>query len=251
MSPTASSSNRGIAGRWRLWLAGALCWSLGAAGETPPALPERTGDRATARSERPPEKPRLSRLAAQIDAQAMDALDDRRKLGIGDRLSYRVMEDFGEAISVVITDNGEIELPILGRHKAADKTCKQLAKEIKARLEQDYYYRATVVIAVDSLNRARGRVYLIGAVRTPGPVELPPDEIITVSKVILKAGGFTDFADRRKVKITRAPAAPGGAPETVVVDVNEIWEKSRTDKDLPVKPDDMIYVPEAWIRLGN
>jgi protein involved in polysaccharide export with SLBB domain len=234
-----------------LALAGAGCVFVAGAQEETPKPPGRNAGAVVAKAVPDPQKPRLSRLAAQIDTLAMEALDDRRKLSAGDRLSYRVMEDFAEAAPVAITDNGEIEIPILGRHKAADKTCKQLAQEIKARLEQDYYYRATVVIAVDSLSRARGRVYLVGAVRTPGPVELPPDEVYTVSKVILKAGGFSDFADRRKVKITRAATSAGGAPETFVVDVNEIWEKSKTDKDLPVKADDMIYVPEAWIRLGN
>ena len=68
------------------------------------------------------------------------------------------------------------------------QTCGQLALEIKAALEKDYYYHATVILAVDAMAKSHGRVDLVGAVRLPGPVELPGDEVVTLSKAILRAG---------------------------------------------------------------
>src|ERR1044071_9246469 len=117
---------------------------------------------------------------------SIESLDDRQKLGIGDRVSFRVIEDKEEAKPLMVTDSGELDIPYLGRIRTADKTCQALAKEVKAALERDLYYKATVILAVDQLNKKRGSVYLVGQVRNSGPVEIPCDEIFTVSKAILR-----------------------------------------------------------------
>lgn len=134
-------------------------------------------------------------------------LDDKHKLAIGDRLSFRIVEDEDWTnLSLFVTDSGDIDVPYIGRVPAEGKTCKDLGAEIKTALEKDFYYHATVSLAVDVMSKSRGRVYLVGAVRMSGPVEIPSDETLTLSKAILRAGGFTDYADRRHVKVTRIDA---------------------------------------------
>ena len=135
-----------------------------------------------------------------------DSAREKHSLAIGDRLSFRIEEDLEEPKPLVVADSGELEVPYLGRLPAEGKTCKQLAAEIKAALEKDYYYHATVVLAVDQKAKSRGKVYIVGPVKTPGPQEIPSDEVLTLSKAILRAGGFNDFADRRNVKVTRHSA---------------------------------------------
>jgi polysaccharide export outer membrane protein len=177
---------------------------------------------------------------------AMDALDDKHKLSIGDRLSFRIVEDEEDPRPLVVSDLGDLEVPYIGRFPAVGKTCKELARALKAELEKEYYYNATVIVAVDVMAKTRGRVYLVGPVRMPGPQEIPTDEVLTLSKAILRAGGFNDFADKKNVKVTRKS---GGADKGFVVDVAEILEKGRTDADLPLEPGDLIYVPERLIRF--
>ena len=180
---------------------------------------------------------------------SMDALDDKHTLAIGDRLSFRIVEDEEEPRSLIVTDSGDLEVPYLGRFPAENRTCKQLARELKAALEKEYYYQATVIIAVDSMARSRGKVYLVGAVRMPGPQELPSDEVLTLSKAILRAGGFTDFADQHNVKITRQGSTGKSDKETLVVDVGRIFDKGKTENDVALKPGDLIYIPERMIRF--
>src|SRR6266704_4092804 len=74
-------------------------------------------------------------------AKTMDALDDQRKLGPGDRVTYRVIEDEDEPRSVTVTDSGDLEVPYYGLVHAAGKTSRQLAREIKALLERQLYYQ--------------------------------------------------------------------------------------------------------------
>ena len=180
---------------------------------------------------------------------SMSSLDDQQKLGIGDHVSYRVIEDKEDPKSLVITDSGELEVPYLGRVKAADRTCKQVAREIKAGLEKELYYQATVILAVDQLNKKRGSVYLVGQIRASGALDIPSDEVFTLSKAILKAGGFSDFADKKHVKLTRKAGPGEGDNKIFIVDVAEIFEKGRTDKDLKLEPGDLIFVPSRLINF--
>jgi polysaccharide biosynthesis/export protein len=180
---------------------------------------------------------------------SMEALDGKQKLGIGDRVSYRVLEDKDEARPLVISDTGELEVPYLGRVKAADRTCKDLAQEIKVALEKELYYQATVILAVDQLNRKRGSVYVVGQVRVSGAQDIPSDEIFTLSKAILKAGGFGDFADKKHVRLTRQIGPTNAASKVFVVDVAAVFEQGKTAADIKVEPGDLIFVPARLINF--
>ena len=188
-------------------------------------------------------------VPAAASTNVMDSLDATYRLAIGDRLSFRILEDEEDPKPLGVMDSGELEVPYLGRFRAVNRTCRELALALKAELEKEYYYQATVVIAVDLMARSRGKVYLVGPVRMPGPLEVPSDETLTLSKAILRAGGFTDFADRRNVKVTRKSAVPGQEDEAFTVNVAEILEKGKTDTDMPLEPGDLIYVPEKVIRF--
>ncbi|MBK5291385.1 MAG: polysaccharide biosynthesis/export family protein [Acidobacteriia bacterium] len=179
----------------------------------------------------------------------MAALDEKHLLAIGDRLSFRIVEDEEDPKPLFVTDSGDLEVPYLGRFPAVGKTCHELALNLKAELEKKYYYQATVIVAVDVMAKSRGKVYLVGPVRAPGPQEIPSDEVLTLSKAILRAGGFGDFADKRKVKVTRKSPVPGEADKVFVVDVGQVLEKGKTESDLPLEAGDLIYVPERLIRF--
>jgi protein involved in polysaccharide export with SLBB domain len=175
----------------------------------------------------------------------MAVLDDKKKLGTDDYVSFRVVEDRdGESQRLRVNDNGELEVPYIGLVPAEGKTCKQLAYNIKAALEKEYYYHATVILAVDRVSeKSRGKVYVYGAVKAQGPEEIPPDETYTVSKAIIRAGGFGDFADKRKVRVTRKDG------KDFVVDLKRVIEQGHTEDDVVLQPDDQIYVPQRLVNF--
>ena len=177
-----------------------------------------------------------------------DSLDDKRKLTIGDHISYRVLEDKNPAVSLVVTDAGDIEAPLLGRVVAAGKTCRELAYEVKPVLEKTYFYKATVIVALDmATQKSPGRVYVTGMVGGPGPQEMPAEEVYTLSKAITRAGGVAQFGNEHRVKIVRKDA--DGTTQNLEVDVGEIINKGRIDKDPVLQPNDMIVVPRKLINF--
>jgi protein involved in polysaccharide export with SLBB domain len=180
----------------------------------------------------------------------MEAVDDKQKLAVGDTVIFRVLEDQEDAKSLSVTDAGELDVPELGLVLAKGKTCKQLAIEIKSKLEQATYYHATVIIGLQLLNKTTSgrRVYVAGEVRQPGPQDIPAGETWTVSKAILAAGGFTDVADKKSVRLVRT-GTKGEPAKTIRVNINDVWEKGRTEQDIPIEPEDLIYVPTRGINF--
>ena len=179
---------------------------------------------------------------------SMDVLDSSRRLGFGDRLSYRVVQERRAPLSLVVTDSGEVEVPLIGRVRASGRTCRELAEAIKPMLQKEYFIHATVIIGLDSASvKSRGTVYVSGQVRSQGPIEIPAEDRLTVSKAILKAGGFAEFSDSRKVKLVRNK--PDGKLETIIVDVDAILTKGQIDKDPVLQADDRIIVPRKFINI--
>ncbi len=176
---------------------------------------------------------------------SMEVLDDKKKLGPNDFVSFRVVEDRdNDSQRLRVNDSGELEVPYIGLVPAQGKTCKELAFNIKSALEKEYYYHATVILAVDRVSdKSRGRIYVYGSVKSQGPQEVPPDESYTVSKAVIRAGGFGDFANKRKVKVTRKDG------KDFTVDLKRVIEEGHTEEDVVLQPDDQIYVPQRLINM--
>jgi len=176
---------------------------------------------------------------------SMTVLDDKKRLGSNDYVSFRVVEDRdNESQHLRVNDTGELEVPYIGLVPASGRTCKELAYSVKSLLEREYYYHATVIIAVDRVSeKSRGKVYVYGNVKGQGPQEIPADETYTVSKAIIRAGGFGDFANKRKVRVTRKDG------KNFFVDLKRVIEEGHTDEDLVLEPDDQIQVPQRSINF--
>jgi len=180
-----------------------------------------------------------------LRTNSMSVLDDKKRLGTDDFVSFRVVEDRDNISQRLrVNDNGELEVPYIGLVPAQGKTCRELAYNIKSALEKEYYYHATVILAVDKVSeKSRGKIYVYGAVKSQGPQEIPTDETYTISKAIIRAGGFGDFADKRKIKLTRKDG------KDLVVDLKRIIEQGHTEDDVVLRPDDQIYVPQRLVNF--
>ncbi len=113
--------------------------------------------------------------------------------------------------------------------------------------ENDIAVEPNDLILIPRLEQAGGQFSVVGAVNAPGLYDLPSVRDFTVSKAILRAGGFSEYADKKKVKLIRADASLADNEQTVEVNVADILEKGIRDFDPLVKPDDIIRVKEKWI----
>jgi protein involved in polysaccharide export with SLBB domain len=182
-----------------------------------------------------------------VRASSMEQLDNQRAITLGDRLVFITQEDRDPAGFLTVNERGDVDVPYIGAVPAQGKTCKQLALDIKKIYLAKYYNKATVLITLDA-SKPRGKVYVMGQVKSQGGLDIPQDEVFTVSKAILRSGGFADFADKRKVKLIRQ--GPNGVAEKPVeVDVLSIIQDGKTKNDIVLRPDDMIIVPQRLINF--
>jgi protein involved in polysaccharide export with SLBB domain len=128
-----------------------------------------------------------------------------------------------------IKDDGTITLPFLTEPlRAAGKTAGDLQREIHDRYVPNIFRQLTVTVGTDQ------RVFFVdGEVKDPGRIQWYGQ--ITVLGAIAAAGGFTDFAARGRVELTRLNG------EYHVIDATSA--KRNPALDLPVIPGDKIYVP--------
>jgi polysaccharide export outer membrane protein len=133
-----------------------------------------------------------------------------------------------------IRDDGTITLTLNQTFKADGKSQGDLAKEIRARYVPNYYKYMTVSVKQDINTRW---YYVDGEVKAPNRQIYTSR--ITVLKAIASVGGFTDFAKKTKVQVTRVDGR--------TQEVNCTKALKNPSLDLEVYPGDKIHVPRrVW-----
>jgi protein involved in polysaccharide export with SLBB domain len=184
---------------------------------------------------------------APQDAGDLGLPDPSKPLGRGDTVTFSIAQDREPATIMRVTDTGELDFsqfPKIGRISVVGRTCAEVATELKHKLEADYYNAADVTLGINQVNQhaSRGRIYLTGDILAPGPQELPANERTTVSIAIIRAGGFSKFANGRKVQLTRKEK--DGKTDRFTINVKSIIEKGITRSDMEVQDGDYINVPQ-------
>lgn len=92
-------------------------------------------------------------------------------------------------------------------------------------------------------------VNISGMVKQPGKYPLPPETVMTLKDLVLKAGGFSDTANGSKVRVSRP--LPDGTSKLIIKDIDSVIRskdtKASTDGSFPLEPGDTVYVPEKMI----
>lgn len=208
---------------------------------------------ATGRPAAPPVPPPATPAPGQSSLLIRGYVDETNYiLRAGDTVSFQILEDRLLELQLVptsltVADSGELDVPYIGRIMSAGKTSKQLAAEIKTGLEKGYYKQATVVLSLNLANRLWGRVYLMGQVHLQGALDVQVNENITAGKAIMRAGGFLDFANKKKVKVVRADLA--GKTQIFELDMKKILEEGIIEKDMALEPNDLIIVSSRLINF--
>jgi polysaccharide export outer membrane protein len=145
-----------------------------------------------------------------------------------------VFTDTPQAIPPVddkVKDDGTITLMFDKTFQAAGKTPGELAQEIRKRYVPDYFAQLTATVVRDVLRA----YYVDGEVRNPS--KQPYTGPMTLTQAIASAGGFTDFADKKRVKLIRA----NGKNETV--NCKKLIDHPELDPE--VFPGDKVHVPRS------
>jgi protein involved in polysaccharide export with SLBB domain len=163
---------------------------------------------------------------------------DRIPLRIGDGLKITLVTPprsgspaQPEEYKVTITESGTIAVGYFQNIQAAGKTCKEVEHMIYTNYVPAYYKTLGVTVVSDTRF-----FYVAGEVLKQDRHEYIGG--ITVTRAISASQGFTEYANRKKIKLIRA----NGKIETVNWNV----AIEHPEKDPPVYPGDKIEVLRRW-----
>ena len=137
-----------------------------------------------------------------------------------------------EDIQDIIDDQGKINLPHIGELKVEDLSTSEAEKMIERAYVRGGIYRK---INVNVMSQ-EGEYFVRGEVKAVGRYPLSGE--LTLLRAITAAGGYTDFAKKRKIKVTRG--------REVLIFNGENIEKGK-DPDPVIKADDIIVVERRLI----
>lgn len=132
---------------------------------------------------------------------------------------------------VKIDESGKVSMPYIGSVAAANLTTVQLKKAIEeSYIQQEIFTNPNVTVDL----KEQRFVDVTGEVRMPQRVPYTKD--LTALGAVAACGGFTDFANRRKVKLTQSGVTREFNAKEIQVDPS---------RDIRLLPNDKIHVDRS------
>jgi polysaccharide export outer membrane protein len=132
-----------------------------------------------------------------------------------------------------IDGDGYVNLPHVGKIRADQTTQSELQRSIEsAYRSQQIYTNPSITLTIPNTARF---VNTGGEVKAPQRVPFTAD--LTLLGAISASGGFTDFADQKKVRLLRDG-------KVTIVNVRDV--RKDPEKDIRLKPGDRIEVPQSF-----
>jgi polysaccharide export outer membrane protein len=174
-------------------------------------------------------------VAAPVNSQPLIGAVASIKLRVGDSISI----NYSDAPTVIpayegrVKDDGTITIPPFSQtFDVVGKNVRELEQEIRKRYVPDYFRNLTVAIQTQALYFS-----VDGEVKTPNRYFYSGQT--TVLQAIATANGFTDFAQKKKVRIIRADG------KQLIVNCVKILD--RPENDVQIYPGDRINVPRRLL----
>jgi polysaccharide export outer membrane protein len=156
-------------------------------------------------------------------------------IGPEDVLYIHVWKEEALSRSVPVRMDGKISLPLVDDIQAAGYTARQL-KEVLTNKLKEFIDNPIVSVTVTEANSYK--VYVSGQVRTPGVYRLRSET--TLLQIIPIAGGFTDWANQKKILIIRRE---GGREKRITINYKNIVNGRDPDSNIILEAGDTIIVP--------
>jgi polysaccharide export outer membrane protein len=156
-------------------------------------------------------------------------------IGPADMLDISVWKEPDVSRAVPVRPDGKISLPLIDDVQAAGQTPVQLAGLVTEKLTK-YLKAPQVTIIVTQINSQR--VFVVGEVPRVGALPLLPG--MTALQALASAGGFTPFADMKKIRIVRTH---NGKQIEYPFNYREVLKGEKSEQNIKLEPGDMIVVP--------
>jgi len=161
--------------------------------------------------------------------------DPAYMIGPEDVLDINVWKEPDMSRVVPVRPDGRISLPLINDVQASGLSPQELAATLTDRLRK-YLNEPQVTVIVTAINSKR--VFVVGEVLHAGAFPLIPG--MTVLQALSSAGGFTTFADVKKVHVMRLR---DGKNVELPFNYRDVLKGDNPDQNIKLEPGDTIVVP--------
>jgi polysaccharide export outer membrane protein len=161
--------------------------------------------------------------------------DPAYMIGPQDVLDINVWKEPDMTRVVPVRPDGKISLPLINDVQAAGSTPQQLAATVTDKLRK-YLTDPQVTVIVTQINSQR--VFVIGEVLRAGAFPFVPGT--TVLQVLANAGGFTTFANVKKIHVMRRV---NDKLTELPFNYREVLKGDNPDQNIKLEPGDTVVVP--------
>jgi polysaccharide export outer membrane protein len=169
-------------------------------------------------------------------------------VGAQDVLRVTVFDEPTMSGSYRVDPDGSFQYPMLGRVRAAGRTPREIADDVKAKLEDGYIRYAQVRVDVEQF-RSRS-IFIVGEVRAPGKYPMTGD--MTLIEALAAAGSTTPAASvevlilRPRIATATQPLTPEQSDQANVTRVSLAdLQLGRLSENVRLNEGDTIFVPKA------
>ena len=159
-----------------------------------------------------------------------------------DLLEVQIFQEPDLNKQVRVEADGTIVLPLINRVKVGDLSILKAQQRIEELYNKDYLVNPQVNLLV--LEYHVRKVDILGQVNSPGPVEIPPDKVLTLVEAISRAGSFTRLAKRTSVQVTRIEK--NGKKNVIELNADKMMGESES-ADFILQDGDTVFVPERFL----
>jgi polysaccharide biosynthesis/export protein len=161
--------------------------------------------------------------------------DPNYVIGPQDVVDISVWKEPDLSRAVPVRPDGKISLPLVNDVQAAGLTPAQLGAQITFNLSK-YVTNPQVTVIVSQINSQR--IYILGEVTRAGSYTLLPE--MTVLQALSDAGGFTAFANSKKIYVLRQD---NGKQQKIPFNYKDVVSGKDSGQNIALKPGDTIVVP--------
>jgi len=171
-----------------------------------------------------------SMLANSAAPSASDA-----PIGPRDFIEVKVFQDPNLYTKMTVTDDGRINMPLIGKVDVSGLTPSEVEARIKGLLEK---YINNPDVSVTVLEAGSKPISVIGAVMHPGRIGITGN--ISLIQAITQAGGLASGYGRTLYVLR---TAANGLTEQIAIDIDDLMVNGNPDLNLPLRANDVINVP--------
>ncbi len=157
-------------------------------------------------------------------------------IGSKDLLQISVLEIPDLNVERRVTDNGTIDLPLLGEFRVAGMSATEARAQLESLLRDKYVNRANVSVIVKEF--ANKPVSVVGAVTKPGSLSISGR--LTLLQAISAAGGLDQTAGRKIFVLRRSD---NGMSDTLEIKRDDLLQSTSSLWNIPILAGDVVNIP--------